>query len=151
MAASAEQHGVLRQRKMPIVSSRRFLACSSLPTPASEGEQGQIVADSPRFGLDFGPRTRLGARHRRSDQLVEAIPESTTEVADVESPLDAPRLFPVQMKGNFSLYSMLPRDDVVLSGFDRLSAARTDERRSFVHYALILTNRRVLPDPPGGP
>src|SRR5215471_13058740 len=148
MAASAEQHGVLRQRKMPIVSSRRFLACSSLPTPASEGEQGQIVADSPRFGLDFGPRTRLGARHRRSDQLVEAIPESTTEVADVESPLDRlSRALAIQMERNVRLSRMLPRYDVVLSRLHRLSAARTDERHSLVHQTLILANRRVLPDP----
>jgi len=90
--------------------------------------------------LYLGTRTRLVPRHRRSDQLVEAVPESTTEVADVESPLDAPRLLPVQMERDFRFSRMLPRDDVVLSGLDGMSAGGTHEGRSFVHQTVILAN-----------
>jgi hypothetical protein len=84
----------------------------------------------------------LGTLH----ELVEEIAEPTAEMLDVESPLGA-RRFAVQMEGNFSLYAMLPRDDIVLSGLDRLSAARTDKRRSVLHLISILPDERVRPDP----
>jgi hypothetical protein len=85
-------------------------------------------------------------------EFIEAVTEPASEVADVESPLSTGgRWFAVQMKRNFTLYEMFSRGDKVLSGFDRLSAARTDEYRSLVHQTFILTNGRVLAEPPGGP
>jgi hypothetical protein len=81
------------------------------------------------FAVLFGQATL-----RRLQELVEEIAKPTSEVTDVESPLDGPRrLLPVQMERDFRLVWMLPRNDVVLSDLDRLSAARTDERRSFAH------------------
>jgi len=77
----------------------------------------------------------------RLHELVEAITESPSEVADVESSFDPlSRPLAIQMERDFGFSWMLPRDDVVLSGLYRLSASRTDERRSLVLHALILTD-----------
>jgi hypothetical protein len=82
---------------------------------------------------------------RGTDELIEEITDSTPEVADVESPFDAPsRTLAVQMERELRLSGMLPRHHEILSRLHRLSASRTERLRSLGRHASILAKSDCL-------
>jgi hypothetical protein len=108
-----------------------FIA-ASFPHPldvakCSHGRRVRKTVTSSRGWVGYPDAVTPARLQRRfMDQLVDVLARATTEVFDVEPPYRPDRLLvPLHVQAEVRRKRILPRDDVVLAGFDDLAAART--------------------------